>query len=283
MGQQSAAAYAAATVAAVRDDPTGRLDALRRLYQGGPGQVHLPYRRAATAFMTWQLRRRLLNPPDAAYPGSRWWRTVNERLLRDGYEARALTAGYHDAGSEPSVAASVEFVVRPTARTWYRAHNVSIVTAYLENEDLARAEGRVERFFLNVVLTRVLYAHALVAAPRLALGWLATAAPLLGDPRLGMTGIFLSLSRILPDRYPLGEDVESYVIVENRFGHVLDFGVINPRLEHLYRWSAAELGLPGLLGLIHGGVPAYAWSPTDTAPWETPPSWSARMARRVVR
>ncbi len=283
MGQQSAAAYAAATVAAVRDDPAGRLEVLRRLYQGGPGQVHLPYRRAATAFIAWQLRRGLLNPPDAACPGSPWWRTVNERLLRDGYEARALTAGYDDAGSVPSVAASVEFVVRPTSRTWYRAHNVSVVTAYLENEDLARAEGRVERFFFNVVLTRVLYAHALVAAPRLALGRLEAAASLLGDPRLGMTGIFLSLSRILPDRYPLGDDVENYVTVENKFGHVLDFGVIIPRLEHLYRWSAAELGLPGLLGLIHGGVPAYAWSPTETGPWDTPPSWSARMARRVVR
>ncbi len=173
-------------------------------------------------------------------------------------EARALAAGYDDAGSAPSVAASVEFAVRPTARTWYRAHNVSIVTAYLENEDLARAEGRVERFFFNVVLARVLYAHALVAAPRLALGRRTAAASLLGDPRLGMTGIFLSLSRILPDRYPLGDDVENYVIIENRFGHVLDFGVITPRLEHLYRWSAAELGLPGLLGLIHGEVPAYA-------------------------
>ena len=75
---------------------------------------------------------------------------------------------------------------------------MTIATAYVANEDLARAEGRVERFFINLVLVRVLYAHALVANPRLALGWLAPAAWLIGDPRLGMTGIFLSLSRILP-------------------------------------------------------------------------------------
>lgn len=65
----------------------------------------------------------------------------------------------------------------------------------------------MERFFLNVVLVRVLFAHALVAAPRLALGWLAPLGRQAGDPRIGMTGIFLSLSRVLPDRYPLGDDV----------------------------------------------------------------------------
>ena len=269
----------------MRDDPAGRLAVLRQLYEGEPGrgQVHLPYRRAAVAFLSWQLRRNVLNPPDASPPGSPWWRAVNERLLRDGYEARALTEGYDDAGTSPSVRASVEFVRQPSARSWYRAHNVSIVTAYLEHEHLAGAEGRVERFFLNVVLVRVLYAHALVAAPRLALGWLGPAAPLLGDPRVGMTGIFLSLSRVLPARYPLDDDVSRYVTVENRFGHVLDFGVISPRVAQLYRWSADELQLPGLLGLVQDGVPAYAWPPTDTEPWRPRPSVLARAARRIVR
>lgn len=46
---------------------------------------------------------------------------------------------------------------------------------------------------------RVLYAHALVSAPRLALRPLAGIGPLLGDPRLAVTGVFLSLSRIVPD------------------------------------------------------------------------------------
>src|SRR3954469_16531937 len=71
----SAEAFARTEVAAVRDDPARRLALLRRLYEGGPGeQGRLPYRRAATAFMSWQLRRGLLNPPSAAEPGSPWWR-----------------------------------------------------------------------------------------------------------------------------------------------------------------------------------------------------------------
>jgi hypothetical protein len=121
---------------------------------------------------------------------------MNERLLADGFEARALAFGHPGSPSSPSVAASLEFIRHPAATSWYRAHNMSVVTAYLEHEELASHESRVQRFFINLVLLRVLYAHALVAAPRLALGWLAPAARPLGDPRLEMTGIFLSLSRV---------------------------------------------------------------------------------------
>ena len=99
------------------------------------------------------------------------------------------------------------FADHPTARTWYRAHNASVVAAYLENRDLAEAENAAERFFMNVILCRVLYAHALVAAPRLSLASLRPLAPALGDPRFGMTGIFLQLSRVVPDEYPLTDPV----------------------------------------------------------------------------
>ena len=61
---------------------------------------------------------------------------------------------------------------------------------------------------MNVALGRVLYAHALIAAPRLAVGRFAALGRLLGDPRLGMAGAFLSLGRVLPNRYPLGGEVE---------------------------------------------------------------------------
>ena len=56
------------------------------------------------------------------------------------------------------------------------------------------------RFFMNIALARVLYAHALVAVPRLALGRFAPLARLLADPRLGMAGAFLSPRRVLRSR-----------------------------------------------------------------------------------
>lgn len=284
MARQSAAAVAQARVAAVRDDPHGRLALMRELYQvpANLDRGHLPYRQAASAFMGWQLRRGLLNPTAGSRPGSSWWRAMNERLVCDGWEARAMSFGHPGTPSSPAVAASLEFVRHPSARRWYRAHNISVVSAYLEHEDLASLESRVERFFINLVLMRVLYAHALVAAPRLALGRLAFAGRPLGDPRLGMTGIFLSLSRVLPDRYPLGNDLAPYLKAEHGLAHVLDVGVIQPRVQSLYDWSARELGIPGLRRLLCGETPCYAWPADDQQPWHPPPIRAARLVRRLL-
>ena len=48
-----------------------------------------------------------------------------------------------------------------------------------------------------------------------------------------MTGIFLQLSRVVPDEYPLTDDVDSYVADELGFGRLLDYGLIVPRLQQL--------------------------------------------------
>lgn len=112
----------------------------------------------------------------------------------------------------------MRFARAPSARAWYLAHNVSIVSAYLDHRDLAEQENRTERFFINLVLMRLLYAHALVAAPRLALGRLAPTVPMLGDPRRAMTGIFLSVSRVLPDLYPLDGELDEYIANEHTVG-----------------------------------------------------------------
>src|SRR5262245_55135769 len=168
----AALASAEAQVAAVRDDPAARLALIARTYHGPTGHApqHLPFRRAALSFMRWQASRGVLDPLDASPPGSVWWRAVNERLLRDGCEAVALVGGLDGEPSSKSVRFWLDFVARPTGRNWYRAHNASIVDAYLEHRSLAEAESRPERFFMNVALVRVLYAHALVGAPQLALG-----------------------------------------------------------------------------------------------------------------
>jgi len=192
-----AAAWAEQQVASVRDDPAGRIALMERCYYGPFGKAprHLPFRRAAMAFMRWQLQRGVLQPPFSDRPGSPWWRAVNERILRDGCEAVGLSGGLPGPASSRTVDYWMSFADYPVARAWYRAHNGSVVAAYLEHRDLAKAETDAERFFMNVVLCRVLYTHALVAAPRMSLGWLRPLAPFLGDPRLGMTGIFLQLSR----------------------------------------------------------------------------------------
>jgi hypothetical protein len=216
-----AVAWADTQVAAVRDDPAARLALMGRLFRGPTGSAprHLPFRRAALSFMRWQARRGVLDPLPA---GSVWWRAMNERLLRDGCEAVGLLGGREGAPSSHAVHHWLAFSAKPTGRNWYLAHNASIVDGYLQHRALAEVERAPERFFMNVALVRVLYAHALVGAPGLALGRLSPLGRVLGDPRLGLAGVFLSLRRVLPDRYPLDRDAEHYVAAEQRLGRLLD-------------------------------------------------------------
>jgi hypothetical protein len=97
-GKLGARDWAEAQVAAVRDDPEGRLALLTRTDHGPTGRAsrHLPFRRAALSFMRWLARRGVLNPLDASPPGSVWW-----RMLRDGCGSIALVGGCSACASGP--------------------------------------------------------------------------------------------------------------------------------------------------------------------------------------
>jgi hypothetical protein len=268
-------------VAAVRHDPAQRMRLAGRFYDDKPGRVSIrAYRRAELAFMRWQVTRGVLAPPDAEQPGSDWWRAVNEGLLRDAWEADRSIAGRPGAPSRPAVSRWVEFLGGPTGETWYRAHNSSIVAGYLEHRHLCAAELPVERFFMDVALGRVLYAHALVARPPLALGRLRAAGRVLGDPRWRGADLFLSLRNVLPTRYPLtGIGISEILAAENYYARLVDYGVILPRVQALYNFAAADLDEPGLLDLIKDGFPVYAWNYADRHAWTTA---RARKARSVL-
>src|SRR5215469_3065593 len=282
----SALVSAEGQVAAVRDDPASRVALMARLFHGPTGRAprHVPFRLAALSFMRWQAQRGVLNAIDATPPGSVWWRAMNERLLRDGCEAVGLLRGLAGEPSSHSVRLWLEFSATPTGRHWYRAHNASIVGGYLEHEGLAGTENAAERFFMNVALLRVLYAHVLVGAPHLALGPLAPLGRPLGDPRLGMAGLFLSLGRVVPNRYPLELEVERYIADEHRLGRMLDYAVIVPRLQRVYEWSAKNLDEPRLLELIRDGSPVYAWPFERRHVWRSPTlPRAARVLQSITR
>ena len=100
----------------------------------------------------------------------------------------------------------------------------------------------------------------------------------------GMAGVFLSLRRVLPNRYPLALDVERYIADEQRLGRMLDYAVIVPRLQRLYQWSAHELDEPRLLELVRDGNPIYAWSLEQRHVWRTPSMpFAARILEGLTR
>jgi hypothetical protein len=275
----SAEEEAATMVAAVRDDPARRLELAGRFYDRRASSPDIrSYRRAEMAFMRWQISRGVLAAPDAEQPGSPWWRAVNEGLLRDACQADLLAGGRPGTASRPSVECWIRFLRQPSARAWYRAHNASIVAGYLAHRDLSERELPLERFFMDVALIRVLYAHSLLTAPRVALGRFAPAGRLLADPRWRGADAFLSLHNILPVRYPLdGITVPEILAAENYWGRLVDYGVILPRAAALYVHVASELNEPGLLEMVRDGWPVYAW------PYAERHAWTPVKAPRMIR
>jgi hypothetical protein len=273
-----AAGQAVTMVAAVRNDPALRLRLASRVYDDRPGSAPTrAYRRAELAFMRWQVRRGVLAPLESQRPGSQWWRSVNEGLLRDACEADRLVVGKPGPASRPAVVRWADFLRRPSARTWYRAHNSSVVAGYLEHRHLTTAELPGERFFMDVALARLVCAHALVVRPRLVLGHLAAVGRLIGDPRWRGADLFLSLHRILPSRYPLtGVSIDEILGLENYAGFLIDYGVILPRIQALYAFAAADLAEPRLLDLVRDGFPVYAWPYEDRHAWKTARGCTAR-------
>jgi hypothetical protein len=261
VGADTAADRAERLVAEVRDDPAARIRFAFDTYTALFGSSrHRSYATAVIAFMRWQNRRGVLNSPHGGDPGSPWWRAVNEQLLRDTCEAGILVQRGGGEASRPSVKRWVDFFEAPSAALWYLAHNGSTVAGYLANQDLAAAEVPAERFFMNVVLLRVLYAHALVSEGDLALGRLSFLSRLIGHPMASTPRAFLAIPNVVPAEYPIkAPTVEALIDLENPLGRVLDYAVIGTRVDALYAFAADALEEPRLLGLVRNGAPVYAW------------------------
>jgi len=273
----NAMSLAAAKVATVRDDAEGRYALAAEFYDAGKGE-RSRYGRAELSFLRWEIARGVLEPCSSTNPGSPWWRAINERLLRDKIEAELLSTGA--AGDPPSrtVELWIEFIERPSAAHWYRAHNSSVIAGYLSHEALTENELPAERFMMNVALVRVIYAHALAANPRLALGLFAPVGRLFGDPRRGLVGFFLDLRGVFPQRYPLeGRKLEDLIAAERPLARALDWGIIASRLPELYDFAATSLEQPGIAKLIDDGTPCYAWPCCERSAWLRDPGAFLRL------
>ncbi|MFJ1454733.1 hypothetical protein [Nocardia sp. N2S4-5] len=249
MDLDQATGHAAARVANAHLRPEDRLRLAAEFY---PDRVP-DYQRAELTFLRWELGRGVLHPTS----GSPWWRAINDRLLRDKLTARLLW----DAGAEataPAVRGWIEFLTAPSPTTWYRAHNRSVVTGYLDNEALATDELPAERFMMNVTLVRVLFTQALAERPALALGRLGRAARHIADPRRGAVRMFLDLRNVFPERYPLHDTtIRDILALEGRAARTIDYGLILPKLPQLYRFAADTLDEPRLPALAHDGIFRY--------------------------
>jgi hypothetical protein len=256
-----AAREAKRAVAAVRDDPQGRLQLLDRAY-GSEEE----WCRAERAFMEWEVRRGVLNPPGHTPPGSGWWRAVNERLLRDVEAARLLDSwGTEPASGHGPVAWWLSFFQNPGPQAWYRAHNASVIAGYLTAAPLALHETDHEQKLMNLILMRVLYAHLMEEHGPLHPGPLSHIGRLFADPRSFGIGRIVKVPSFYPPHYPLDdsdgrqEAQHQHRWARSLFLMLIDEDMVIPRLEKLYWFVAELLALPRLVHLAIRGMPSYPW------------------------
>ena len=165
-------------------------------------------------------------PAGRQRPGSTWWRAMNERLLREAAKrsdgaggSGAPSADRSSSGSRSSTGRRRKLVPR-TQREHRRR---------LPRAPRSRRGSEPDRAVLPQRRPlRVLYAHALVAAPRLALGsspGAPSSATHAGDgERSCRSG---ACSRIDIRRGP----ARAGPPIEHNLGRVLDYAVIQPRLR----------------------------------------------------
>jgi hypothetical protein len=282
MDAAQVARTAAIRVNAVQASTESRYRLAREFYCAGDAAAErCRYGRAELSYLRWAIDRGVLDRPGAQAGGSPWWRAVSDELLRDKVEADLLADGSGTASSR-SVELWLEFIRAPSPGTWYRAHNASVVGGYLKHEPLAANELLVERFMMNVVLIRVVYAHVLAAAPGLALGRFARLGRVLGDPRGRSVGLFLDLHNQFPEVYPAaGWSIQDLLSRHGRLARVIDYGLIPSDLSALYGFAAAELGDPRITALISDGTPCYAWPAEERGPWLA--GAASPLARAIAR
>ena len=89
----------------------------------------------------------------------------------------------------------------------------------------------------------------------------------------------------MPNRYPLGLDVEWYIADEQRLGRMLDYAVIVPRLQRALRVVRPRtLDEPRLLELVREGSPIYVWPFGQRHVWRSPHERSIQhVVERVTR
>lgn len=200
------------------------------------------------AFLRWEIARGVLNPVDHPIkPGSPWWRSVNLDFIYHAELARAI----HEANIQTEdlpmpVQLWLEYIRKPNERTWYRAHNRSIVNGYHDHIELAKKEALGEKLFLNEVLYRVLYAQAMVENTPEGFGPLGK---VLANPRLPSVEVMVHMADFYPRHYPLSQEDIKHI---RHQGHslqeaavaLLDNIIILPRLNKLYhhcsQWLRAE-------------------------------------------
>lgn len=224
----------------------------------GFAESEFGYGESELAFMEWEIKRGVLNAPDSDRPGSPWWRAVNLAIAIDSEQAAAIHEQGDGADARDPIRFWLDYFKSPSPRTWYRAHNASITRAYMQHCAEAEDENEAEQEFVNIVLYRLLYAHALVEGRELP--WLGPLGKFLANPLLPGVEFIVDLPEFYPSEYPLTHEVgtlDERHWPEALAADVFDLALIGPHLRKLYASAARRLRFPELKSMLINGQLSY--------------------------
>ncbi len=243
----------------VSGDPHKRLELRKAFYKEcGHGSSIVPfgYGESEIAFLEWEIRRGVLDKT-----GSPWWKSVNSMFIFYSTWAWILSGKGRELipGQELPVPVFLwlNYIKKPGSAAWYRAHNSSIISGYLNNKINALQENRFEQKFMNIVLYRVLFAQAMTEGAEFSeLG------KILADPELPAVQAITGLPEFYPEVYPLKES--DYSEITGKGYNPVEAGVrflddilIHPELTDLYRNAAVWDMNPDVMKMINNGQPCY--------------------------
>lgn len=250
------------SVDSVANDPEGRFK-LRKEFYSKYGFGHCwnrsGYGNSELDFLNWEIKRGVLNPLDSNHPGSHWWREVNSEFIYNSELAGAIyESGIKSKSLSNQVQLWIEYIENPNEDTWYRAHNSSIIMAYLNKRFLIYLENYFEIIFVNMVLYRVLYAQAMVEEKSI----LGEIGEFIANPIFDSVELIVSLKDFYPLNYPL--EKEDYIELigdefswEDTLVNLLDRFLIKPHITELYQFGAQVNMIPELLRFLNNKEPNY--------------------------
>lgn len=274
-------------VDAVKDDPQGRLELRKAFYEKyGRGFLKdgLGYGDAEIAFMQWEIDRGVLNPLSGTNPGSPWWYNVNlEFMYWSELGALVYESGYEFSGIDDEVRFWLDFIRKPSAHAWYRAHNCSIVSGYIQFADLSLKENVYERFFINEVLYRLMYAGCLEMKNSPFHSPLERFLDVIFNPYLGIMNIVEKIPAFYPMHYPMTKKDAENVVYEghsltDKLSALLNKGLILPHLDQIYKLSSEWLRQPGLTKYAHHNRSIYP----NTDEKQMPKAWVKGKAQSLI-
>ncbi len=245
-------------VLTLRDSPEARLNSRRAFYlQYGRGNLleKYGYGDSEIAFIKWEERGVLKPHPH----GSQWWSEVNLWFIfQSELGKKAYEIDFPIEKLPTPAQLWVNFIEEPSSKSWYKAHNSSIIDGYLKYPDLAKSENSAEIAFINMVLYRLMFAQSMVEGatifPKLS--------EIIANPKGPSVDLITHFDEFYPTKYPLTD--EEIADIMGRSTNLEEFGVkfldaviIEPELTTLYNEATKWNKQPGLTSLIVNHKPAY--------------------------